>query len=110
MSVEPLYETTSAYNIRKVLVRFLQNHSIAIITNNVLNDVDVSEYAHEYCENYIKGHYIPCRTHVIQLGFRDLLSLVKANPANNEEIETWTDDMALLLHRFYCVRAVLQRV
>ncbi len=46
----------------------------------------------------------------MQLALRYLFSTVKANPTNDSDIETWSDDMALSLYTFYGTGAVLQKV
>ncbi len=58
----------------------------------------------------MKGRHHPCLAHVLQLALRDLLSTVKAKPTNDSDVETWSDDMALSLHTYFGVGAVLQKV
>ncbi len=112
---EPLSSSHSGRDVGRILVQVLPKHRVAdqhfaITTDNASNNAGVSKYAREHCGNHTKGHHIPCLAHSLQLGLRDLLLSVKANPVYNCKTETWTDDMALSLHDYHGVGPVVQKL
>jgi hypothetical protein len=112
LGFEPLYDTHSGKNIGKELVRVLQRHGVAdrlytITTDNASNNTSVSRYAAEFCPNHMKGQHLPCLAHVLQQTLQDFVSTVKTNPTNDSDVKTWSDDIALSLHTYFIVSAVL---
>ncbi len=67
-------------------------------------------YVQELCNTHKKGCHIPYLALILQLLLGPLLSKAQAAPVNENEIETWHDNMVLLVPSHFEVEAVLEKV
>ncbi|KAG2000826.1 hypothetical protein GB937_010790 [Aspergillus fischeri] len=102
LGFEPLHGTHTGVNLSSVLLDLLQKHGIedrvlTVTTNNASNNSTLVESIQDSLQslklpNQTPIIHIPCMAHIIQLGLKELLGRMEANPRNEREEMEWTEE------------------